>query len=482
MKSLALSKAFEEHYQKTVEKHQIPGIVLGLATKGGLREFKSIGYRDYHKRLPFTPDTVIGIGSVTKSFTCIAIMQLQEQGKLSVHDPVVKYLPEFKTPNEEYTQAMTIHHFMTHSAGLPPLPSLFGAMRRSLEKDIDPKPKDPDKPDPFSQLPYIETYEELMVEIAKGEYELLGEPGKQFSYSNDCYALLGAIIERVSGVTYEDYLKQNVLEPAGMKNSVFHLEELDGHEDIASIYNKYEDDGKSVIYESNNPWDAPSMRAAGFLKSTVNDMIKYGEIFQNNGKVGDQQILTPESMEAIMTPHIQCEYNRYYGYGVMITPDFFGYKLIDHGGSIKGVAAQFNVLPELGITGISLTNLSGVPSTTLLQHAYYDLLEQPLDDSHYKINFIELSEDELNEYGGTYVSGEGASYTVQLEDGELIAVIPEQGEMVLKPFGDGWFFTHLRDMALTARFFRDEENKVFRLSLGFRLLNKLDENEASAQE
>jgi CubicO group peptidase (beta-lactamase class C family) len=116
-----------------------------------------------------------------------------------------------------------------------------------------------------------------------------------------------------------------------MHQSVFHYEELNGHEDIATLYNSRKKEDETIVFESNNPWDAPSMRAAGFLKSTINDMLKYAEIFRNEGRVGDAQILSPESVELMTTPYIQCEYGRYYGYGLIITPDFFGYKLVDHG-------------------------------------------------------------------------------------------------------------------------------------------------------
>ena len=188
----------------------------------------------------------MGIGSVTKCFTCVAIMQLQEAGKLSVHDPISKYLPEFKTPNEEYTKKMTIHHFMTHTAGFPPLPTLHAALHRSILNDpkiegvegeldsaketalaeVDSAEKNAETKAPEPQP--LDTHEEMIDYLSNFDYELIGEPGTEFSYSNDGYSLLGTIIERVTGQTYEDYTKENILVPAGMTEQCLPFRRVSG--------------------------------------------------------------------------------------------------------------------------------------------------------------------------------------------------------------------------------------------------------------
>lgn len=481
MTQQTVTREFEQYCQELVEKYDIPGFSIGLAKDGQVFYENGFGYRDVENKLPLTSDTVFGIGSVTKSFTCVAIMQLQEAGKLNVQDPVVKYLPEFKTPNEEYTKQMTIHHFMTHSAGIPPLPTLFKALSKSVAND--PKFDDGVKSagdigkveeEATKEQPSVDTYEQLMEDIAKQEFTLLGAPGTEFSYSNDCYSLLGAIIERVSGVSYEQYVKDYILVPAGMKNSVFHLEELDGHEDVSSLYNSRKVEDKTIVFESNNPWDAPSMRAAGFLKSTVNDMLNYAEIFRNQGKVGEAQILTPESVELMTTPHIECEKGCYYGYGVMVTPDYYGHKLVEHGGSIKGVAAQLNILPELGLTGVSFANLAGVPSTKLLFSAFADYLGKSVKDSYVSYEEVEISDEELQQYAGVYASGEGANYTMKIENSRLQVEADGMELKDLSPIGNDTFVVPFRESELTLRFVRDEDNKVIRAAFGFRQSTKIE--------
>ncbi|MFE8695749.1 serine hydrolase domain-containing protein [Cytobacillus sp. FJAT-53684] len=482
MTQKTVTSEFEQYCEEIVKKYEIPGFSIGLAKEGQLFYENGFGYRDVENKHPLSSDTVFGIGSVTKSFTSVAIMQLQEAGKLNVNDPVVKYLPEFKTPNEEYTKQMTIHHFMTHSAGLPPLPTLFKALSKSIAND--PKFEDEgqtegdigkvEKAASEEQNKSVDTYEELMADIATQEFTLLGAPGTEFSYSNDGYALLGAIIERVSGISYEQYIRDYILDPAGMKNSVFHLEELVDHEDISSLYNSRKKDGETIIFQSNNPWDAPSMRAAGFLKSTVNDMLKYAEIYRNQGKVGSAQLLTPESVEIITTPHIECDKGTYYGYGVMVTPDYYGYKLVEHGGSVKGVAAQMNIIPELGLSGVSFANLAGVPSTKLLYSALADQLGKSVTDSHLTYEEAEISEEELKQYEGVYASGEGAKYTVAVEEGRLQLKAEGLDVKGVKPIGNDTFMVPFRESEISLRFVKDEDNKVIRAAFGYRQNPKVE--------
>ncbi|MHC0036378.1 serine hydrolase [Pseudoneobacillus sp. C159] len=469
MKSQVELNVFEEKAQVLIEKYQIPGVAIGIAHNGASIYEKGFGYRNVEKQLPVTMDTVFGIASVTKSFTCVAIMQLQEQGKLSVHDPVIKYLPEFSTPTE-FTNQMTIHHFMTHSAGIPPLPSLLYANKRSINADPSAQDYPGLKIHGVDQEP-IDTVEQLMEFIGKLDFSLLGEPGTEFSYSNDCYALLGAIIERVSGKPYVQYIKDYILEPAGMVNSCCLLEELQDHQDITSLYAaKMVADGVEV-YEAPVWWDSPSMRAAGYLKSTVNDMLRYAEIFRNNGQVGDRQILSPESVEQMIAPHIECSPGKFYGYGLMITPDYHGATLVEHGGNLKAIASQLAIIPERGITGMILTNLAGVPATTIMAGALNVVENRPFEASEANLQPVECSPAQLTEYEGTYVSNEGMSLNVEVKDGGL--KFSSTGLSIQAQYvGQDLFLASVRDQTEVVRFVRNDQGEITRVAYHFRQFPK----------
>lgn len=472
MNQKEMLRDFETYAEKILEKYHVPAFSVGVMHDGKLAYEEGFGFCDREKELPLSPDTVFGIGSITKSFTAMAIMQLQEKGKLSVNDPVTKHLPAFKSPGGANTEHITIHHLLTHTSGLPPLPTLFGALKRSMANDPTFGDENEQQENPLDALEAIDTHSELIDAIAKSEVPPLGEPGTAFSYSNEGYSLLGAIIERVSNERYEEYVEKNILKPAGMQHSGFTYADLGTHEDIAVLYDMRKEEDEEIVFRSNNPWDAPAMRAAGFLKSTVNDMLKYTEIFQNDGKVGDVAILTPESVQAMTTPYIQNDYGTYYGYGVMIVPDFFGYKLIQHGGDIKGVTAQMNLIPELKVSGIALTNLAGVPSAKLLNAVCQGFMDKPFDASHANLEGVDLNPERLKDYEGTYVSGEGASIEFYTENNKLHFKTAQMPEDALEPIGKDMFKFHMREMDFVIRFIRNEDKEVHRVVFGFRQIPK----------
>ena len=465
---------FEVQGQQLVDKYQIPGTALGIAQDGKLAYANGFGYANVEGKKPVTMDTVFGIASVTKSFTCVAIMQLQEAGKLSVHDPIVKYLDNFKTPSEQ-TDKMTIHHFMTHSAGIPPLPTLVYANKRSFDED----PSVDDYPglkinEEEEQGP-IDTYDELLDFIGKLDYKLLGEPGTEFSYSNDSYALLGAIIEKVSGKPYEQYIKDHILTPANMEHSCCKIEDLEDYDNITSLYATKEGEHGEEVYEAPVWWHSPAMLAAGYLKSTVNDMLNYAEIFRNEGKVGDVQILSPESVKAMVTPHIECAPGKYYGYGLMITPDYYGGTLVEHGGNLKAISSLLAIVPERGVTGMVLTNLAGVPATTLLSGALnvyegrdFDASQLPTDDYAY-------TSEALKEFEGQYVSNEGMSLDVNSKGSHLEFTVPGL-TIPVKSVGQDLFLATIKDQTELIRFVRDEAGEIYRVAYHLRQFPKVSSN------
>ncbi|WLD91730.1 serine hydrolase [Alkalihalobacillus sp. AL-G] len=471
--------SFEGYVEKVINKYELPGAAIGFARDGVPLYEKGFGYRDVEKQLGVTSDTVFGIASVTKSFTCVAIMQLQEQGRLSVHDPIVKYLPEFQTPDKTRIPQITVHHLMTHTSGLPPLSSLVFAMKRSMESDTSVGDYPGLKWDKEKEEP-IDTYEELMEFIANSEFELLGKPGTEFSYSNDGYALLGAIIERVSGKSYEMYIKEQILQPAGMDNSTFDLDDLEGYHDITNLYATKNEDGKKEVYAAPIWWDAPSMRAAGFLKSTVRDMLKYAGIFQNAGVVGKARILSVESVKQMTEPYVECEPGRYYGYGLMITPDFHGVKLVEHGGSLKAISSQLVMVPEKGLSGIILTNLAGVPAYKLALSALNCIQGLPVDSTHNTFKDYEIAEKHLPQYTGQYTTNEGAQIVIGLEEGKLTFTTLDESYPI-RAVGESLFVVDLKDSEAPLRMLYDDEGEVKGITFGFRQLLKVKEEKVKEE-
>lgn len=400
-------KTYEAFAESLVNTYKTPGAIVALNNQ--LYE-KGFGYRDKENKLPVTADTIFGIGSITKSMTSIAILQLQEKGELSVNDFIKNYLPEltFKGSDE-----ITIHHLMTHTSGIPPLDSLFYANKKSMERagtlDLQIKLGIPIKKEKDS----IDTYDEFINYLNNLSFDLLDSPGKSFSYSNDGYSLLGIIIERVSGQAYDRYIEENIFAPLGMENSFLNPNQLDDR--AARQYEVNPTAEEPAIEYSPEWWDAPVMWSAGYVKSTANDMIRFSNVFLNKGN----GILNEESLTAMTAQYIEMEPGRYYGYGVMITPDFFGTTLIEHGGGIKGVTSHFAVLPERNLAAVSLTNIAGAPADPLLKGALQSEMDIAPDEKAIKYDDYTLSEADRQAITGVYHSSEGQTIKVFEKDAAI---------------------------------------------------------------
>ncbi len=355
---------------------------------------------------------------MTKSFTCVAIMQLQEAGKLSVHDKILTYIPEFRTSDMAQTRQITIHHLMTHTAGIPPLSTHVFARKRSI--DQDPSAKDYLDLDLVNHTgSAIDTYEDLFEFITKLDVKPLSSPGTSFSYSNDSYGLLGVIISRVSGQTYEDYVSEHILKPAKLDRSFFKLEKLESFQDVTRLYAAKTTEEGVTVYPTDIWWDAPAMRAVGYLKSTLNDMLRFLEIFHNEGMIEGVRILSKDSVSQMVHPHFEYDNGIYYGYGLRITPDYYGETLIEHGGGLKGVSSLMIVLPARGLTGVALSSLASVPSGKLLMGALNVLEGRQVDATHVHFETVPIDEKELEKFVGLYTSGEGMSVKIDVRDGQL---------------------------------------------------------------
>ncbi|WP_064199469.1 serine hydrolase domain-containing protein [Brevibacillus brevis] len=423
--------SYEEFVRETMMERRVPGAAIGVAKDGQLVYAKGFGYRDAEQGQVATVDNLFGIASITKSFTAIAIMQLQEAGKLTVADPVSRFLPEFYVKTGSGTEAITIHNFLTHSSGLPPLSCVDEALKLGLN-----------------------TYEELMTYMAQLEFTLLGAPGTEFSYSNDCYTLLGAIVERASGKPYSTYVKEHILQPAGMQRSCFSLVELEGYEDRTPLF------------------ETPPFQSSGGLKSTLTDMMRYTELFRTKGLIGKERILRTESVQQMTTPYFRCEHNQYYGYGIAITPNFYGAVMLGHSGSEKGIQAYMSIIPENGLAAVALTNLSGSPAPALAHGTFHCIENRPAKSTHVTYKEYDLPTDRLLEYAGEYGSMEGIHLQVSVDAGTLIVTVDHSDSFSLKAIDEDVFLANVEGSDQTVRFIRDGSQTVIRMMGSYRQITK----------
>jgi CubicO group peptidase (beta-lactamase class C family) len=462
-------------------KEKIPGISLGLATRRGVVLRKGFGYRDLKKRLPATAQTVYGIASVTKSFTAMAILQLQESGSLKVQDPVVKYLPEFRTPDPRSTRRITLHHFLTHTSGLPPLPSIYYTSARSLERDPPYDSRVARKVGVDPDHPPLDSYEEVLGYLRTERYRLLGAPGRYFSYSNEAFGLLGAIIERVANRSYENFLEESILRPAGMRRTTFDSGIMFRYPEVTTLYSPKWRGRRHGLVASQEWWEDTSLRASGALRTNIEDLLRYVEIFRAGGRVGRERIVGPESLHLMLRPHVAIHRGLFYGYGVAVRPDYHGTPLVFHTGGLKGVSSAFAVLPKKGVGGAVLSNSDQAPSLRVLQAGINRLVGLPMETNFDEVPRRRSRPKSLAEFGGRYCSGEGIWIRVTPLAGALRfdfegIELTQKGER-FKPNGEDEFLHRQKGRDDYARFERDEDGRVWAVFEGWRLVRRRRESE-----
>ncbi|MFZ5816474.1 MAG: serine hydrolase domain-containing protein [Bacillota bacterium] len=457
--------AVQGRVERFRERYQVPGMAVGLAREGHPLLLEGFGWRNREAGLPVTPETVFGVASVTKSVTALAVMLLQEAGRLSVEDPVIRWLPEFRGPNPDWVRAMTIHHFLTHTSGLPGMQALFHARAASIARDPN-RHRLGVVADPAA-IRQIQTYQELMALMAETEYELLGPPGAWFNYSNEAYALLQGVIERAADRPFLEYMQEMVLKPLGMERSAFTTAELERLEPVTELYAPRVVEGRLEPFHAPGWWDVGAIYTNGSLKSTVPDLLRYLEIYRTGGRLGEVRLLSEASIRRMLTPHATTPTGRHYGYGLQVTPGYHGVTLVGHSGSIKGVSAHILLAPEAGVTAAVLCNMNGLTLEPLAMGLVNSALGLDWEVPRREYPPHPVEPEALPAYVGAYRNREGESARVEL--GEQGLVIWSGGlPYTARPIGPDGFL--LEEPGSPVQFLRDEAGAVFALFIGSRLL------------
>jgi CubicO group peptidase (beta-lactamase class C family) len=449
---------------------------VGLVGRTGPRFTRGYGFRDLAHRLPATSRTVYGLASITKSFTALAVLRLQELGALRVSDRVTRHLPEFRTPDPRQTAKITIHHLLTHSSGLPPLPSLFYLWSRSerLDPTYDPRAARRFGIDPGR--PPIDSYEQLLEYLGSEPYRLTGPPGRYVSYSNEGYCLLGAIIERAGGRTYERCVEEEILRPSGMESTTFDPGILIRFPEVTTLYSTDWRRTSGRLVASEDWTEDGCARPAGGLRTNVDDMLRYAEIFLRQGRVGRERIVSSESLSVMLHPHVEPAPGSFYGYGIAVCPDYHGKLLAWHTGAKKGVASAFAVVPSAGLGGVVLTNHIGAPADQALETAINPALGLKPDTRFSPVPEPKAALPSLTEYGGWYCSGESNWYKITPMRGALRVedrgLPPRSSGFRLRPTGNDGFVTEGMGRPMWVGFLREGRGRIVGMSVWFRFVRK----------
>lgn len=344
-KILAAMPTVEQIVKDYMTKNRFPGFAYGIVVDGKLVYTSYLGYTDVDKKTAVGPGSAFRIASMTKSFTAMAILKLRDEGKLKLDDPVHMYIPGMK--NQHYTTtdaaAPTIRNLLSHSAGFP-------------------------EDNPWGDRQLAGTDEEMLAMINKG-LSFSTNPGTGYEYSNMGFAMLGYIIKKVSGKTYEQYINENILQPLGMKNTYWEYTHIQPGQ-LAHGYRWL-----------NNSWiEQPILHdgtygAMGGMITTIEDFSKYMALHLSAYPARDDKETGPVKRSSIREMHYPWDVNGFnvnfkyptgracpvvtaYTYGLGWTRDCEGRLMIAHSGGLPGFGSNWRILPDYGIGIVSFANLT----------------------------------------------------------------------------------------------------------------------------
>lgn len=360
-----IERSLERFVQEQMIATRIPGLSLVLI-RGAEVVQRHFGFRELQERRAPSGSTRYGIGSVTKVFTALAVLQLVQEEAVGIGDPILQHLPE----EAAAFGSATVRHLLTHTSGLPALGWSESKMTSSWFMDGFP----------------VGGFEDLATFMDGAEAWRTAEPGERWQYSNEGYILLGRLLERVDGRPYADALRARILEPLGMCRSTFDPGVVAADADRVQPF-MLGAGGELVL--GANLYGA--MPAAGGLVSTADDMTHLARALLSEGRLPDgRTLLRADLVAAMASPDIAidpatpfddlllwADAPRLNGAGLQVQPGgLFGHDVWSHGGGVMGGTAYVAVVPDADVGVVVLANAHGYPVAQLSLVALASLLGQ----------------------------------------------------------------------------------------------------------
>lgn len=400
-----------------------PGGVVLVARNGRVIYKKAFGMADMELGVPMREEMVFNVGSLTKQFTAVAVLQLVERGRLSLQDEVTKYLSDYTAGGRK----ITVENLLTHTAGIPAsareaMARLQGEKRFVTLDEI------------------IATFTDRPLDFA---------PGTKWGYSNNGYMLLGKVIEKASGVTYPEYLEKNLFGPAGMTATHFGDDYKIVRNRAASyVYSRAE---SQFLNAANDKVE--TAYSAGAIQSTAGDLFKWNQALLAN------KLITKESLEKARAEYkLPDGQGTHYGYGWFIG-SIQGSPIVEHGGNMGGFMSHAIYLPREDVYVAVLYNFRA--PDRLPEFLAGDLAALAIGRP-YEIREITLDEHLLKSYAGVYEEG-GVERLLTVEGGKLYYQRVGANRMLMRPYAKDKFF--LDNTAVVGEFKRDAGGNIVGLSM-----------------
>ncbi len=405
----------DEYIAAHMKVNQFSGSLL-IAKDGKVLVAKGYGLANREWDIQNTPQTKFRLGSITKQFTSMSILLLEERGKLATTDSICKFLE----PCPAAWQPVTIHHLLTHTSGIPSYTN---------------------QPEYVKTMAHAKTKEQMVAGFRDMPLEF--PVGDRFKYDNSGYFLLGMIIEKVSGQDYAAFLRANIFDPLGMQDT--------GYDTAAALLPRraagYSRDGDSV---ANAPYvDMGQPYAAGSLYSTVEDLYKWDQALEA------RKLLSAASYQKLWTP-----FKNNYAYGWALPPG--PRKSISHGGGINGFSTDIARYPDDKAVIIVLSNLESAGASRMGRDLSAILFGQPYQLPQLRV-VAKVDPKIYDSYAGKYELAPSFAITVTREGDKLMMQATGQSKIEVFPESETKFFLRVVDAQVT--FVKDEAGKVTHLIL-----------------
>ncbi len=399
----------EQNYQSDA-----PGAVVLVARGDEVLYRGARGMASIELGVPLAPEQVFRIGSVTKQFAAATVMKLIDQGQLSLDDPLSKFLPGY--PNGD---KITVLQLLNHTAGVKNYTDIPGVMAGPIRMDV-------------STSALIDTFKKAPVDFA---------PGSAWTCSNSGYVLIGAVIEAVTGLTWDAAIQQQVLSPASLSHTRFGADDVL----IAGMVSGYGRKGSQVIPAAYLSMTQP--HAAGALVSTVDDLFRWNRALHGG------QLLKPASYQQMITP-TGAAAEASYGFGIG-TGTVRGRLQLSHGGGINGFASHLLYLPQDEVSVVVLQNSDDGADAAIIA---VKLAASALGDPYPEARPIAVEPEALARYEGVYRIDEQNTRTLRMVDGTLTSQRTGGQRLKLMPIEADVFL--FEDGLTRMQIERDDDNQI----------------------
>jgi len=420
-----LAKQVDEMMQKAFPANE-PGAAILVQKAGAIILRKGYGMADLELGVPMAPDMVFRLGSITKQFTAVAILMLAEQGKLSLQDEITRFLPDYPAQGKK----VTVEHLLTHTSGIQSytdLPEWLPLLRKDM------------------------TVGEI-IDLFKNK-AFLFEPGEKWVYNNSGYILLGAIIEKVSGQSYESFIQKNIFEPLGLTHSFYDSTERV----IPRRIPGYSHDKSGYV---NAPYLSMTQPyAAGSLLSTVDDLSVWNAALLAN------KLLKPETIQKAWAPYkLKNGDSSGYGYGWQVST-YEEHFFVEHGGGIPGFASYALSIPADGVYVAILVNCNA-PNQTPGDLAF-KIASMALGKPYQDPKLVAVKPEKLEKLVGVYRISDKEERIITRDGGRLFSQRTGGTKYEIFPLSDTQFF--FKDSLNRITFLKDKKGEVKELIMKGRL-------------